>query len=132
VAGNLYGTTSSGGDDTVGNVFKLTPAKGYWNFSTVYNFTGGRDGGLPNSTLTIDQAGDLYGTTQAGGAYQYGTVYKLALSSGKWVETVLHSFIGGSDGAYPVGIVLDSSGNLFGTANSGGAHNFGTVFEITP
>jgi uncharacterized repeat protein (TIGR03803 family) len=132
VAGNLYGTTSSGGDDTVGNVFKLTPAKGYWNFSTVYNFTGGRDGGLPNNTLTMDQAGDLYGTTQTGGAYQYGTVYNLALSSGKWVETVLHSFTGGSDGAYPVGIVLDSSGNLFGTANSGGAHNFGTVFEITP
>jgi uncharacterized repeat protein (TIGR03803 family) len=131
-AGNLYGTTTSGGSDAVGNVFKLTPANGYWNFSTVHSFTGGRDGGYPEGRLTLDQAGNIYGTTALGGTYQYGTVFRLTLAQGVWKETVLHNFANGADGQGPYGgLTLDSSGNLYGVA-SGGINNQGLVFEITP
>jgi len=132
-AGNAYGVTAYGGLDAVGNVYKLTPThNGYWNFSTVHNFTGGADGGDPQSRPVIDQSGNLYGTTAFGGAYQYGTVYKLALTNGAWKETVLHNFTGGDDGAYPyAGLSIDSAGTLYGTAIQGGTNNLGVVFEIT-
>jgi uncharacterized repeat protein (TIGR03803 family) len=133
-AGNLYGTTDYGGYDAVGNVFKLTPASGgYWNFLMIHSFTGGRDGGFPQGPLLVDNAGNLYGETLYGGAYEYGTVYKIAPTNGVWKETVLHNFTGGTDGANPYGgLVLDSSGNLYGVASQGGANHVGVVFEITP
>jgi len=134
--GNLYGTTDEpGGGDDVGNVYKLTPTKGDWAIHVIHTFTGGPDGGNPSGyNLAIDGAGNLYGMTYVGGLYNYGTAYKLSPSTGgKWTETVLHAFTNGDDGGYPYsGMVLNSSGNLFGTTGAGGAYGDGVVFEVRP
>lgn len=125
-AGNLYGTTPGGGLSSSGTVFELT-ASG--TEQVLYNFTGGADGDCPLSMLVRDAAGNLYGTTEWGGAYGYGTVFKLTASG---TEQVLYSFAGGSDGAYPyAGVVRDSKGNLYGTTTQGGAYNYGTVFQVS-
>jgi uncharacterized repeat protein (TIGR03803 family) len=132
-AGNLFAASPYGGVNQVGIVYELTPTTGYWNYSTVHTFTGGGDGGYPYAGLSVDKAGNLYGATIYGGTFEYGTVYKLARGkSGRWNETVLHSFTNGSDGSLPYGVILDSSGNLYGTASEGGANSHGVVFEITP
>jgi uncharacterized repeat protein (TIGR03803 family) len=126
-AGNLYGTTSQSGLGGVGTVFKLTPT----GVETVlYNFTGGADGGVPLAGLIADAAGNLYGTTQAGGASGDGTIFKVTPAG---IETVLHSFSGANgDGASPVaGLIADDQGNLYGTTHAGGASNAGTVFKLT-
>jgi uncharacterized repeat protein (TIGR03803 family) len=138
--GNLYGTTISGGAYGDGAVFKLTPSR----IETVlYSFAGGTDGDQPLAPLVMDTEGNLYSTTSSGGAscsVNYlgcGTVYKLAPDG---TETVLHRFSGGADGWNPqAGLVLDSQGNLYGTATSGGdfgvacpAYGCGTVFKLTP
>jgi uncharacterized repeat protein (TIGR03803 family) len=133
--GNLYGTSYYNGGDEVGNVFKLTPTKGDWVIHVIHTFTGGPDGGNPSEfNLAIDGAGNLYGTTELGGLYDYGVAYKLSPSTGgKWKETVLHSFTNGSDGATPdCGFVFDSAGNLYGSTNNGGADGYGVVFEVKP
>ena len=94
----------------------------------IYSFAGGSDGADPLAGLVRDGAGNLYGTTYAGGDYGSGTVFKLD-TTGK--EAVLHSFSGGPDGGYPyAGLILDAAGNLYGTADAGGAHNYGVVFEV--
>jgi len=126
-AGNLYGTTESGGTSGYGTVFKVT-AQG--QESVLYSFTGGADGGgLRDSSLVRDSAGNLFGTTWRGGASDFGVVFKLDPSG---TETVLHSF-SGSDGKIPYGtLVLDKAGNLFGTTYEGGAYGGGVVFKITP
>jgi len=145
-SGNLYGT-SGGGTDGAGTVFKLTPgSKGVWTETILYDFSGGADGASPAASLIFDSAGNLYGTTEYGGESNCngqenntcGTVFKLTLSgSGKWSETVLHTFTY-SDGAYPLSnLVFDSAGNLYGTtpAGPGSACNesgCGTVFRLTP
>lgn len=99
-------------------------------FSVVHNFTGGSDGGGPLSGFIIDSAGNFYGTTNTGGTSNYGVVFKMN-SSG--VETVLHTFTGGTDGANPNGgLVRDKTGNLYGTTTAGGASGAGTVFRVTP
>jgi uncharacterized repeat protein (TIGR03803 family) len=100
---------------------------------TLYAFTGGSDGAMPVfGNLIFDSAGNLYGTTVSGGAYGYGTVFELSPSNGAWVESVLHSFTGQSDGAYPyAGLIMDANGALYGTAHSGG-YGYGTVFELKP
>jgi uncharacterized repeat protein (TIGR03803 family) len=103
--------------------------------TVLYRFTGGVDGGVPDSTLTFDALGNLYGTTSYGGAsIFYGTVFKLTpASGGAWKETVLHNFRGGSDGSAPTaGVVFDAAGNLYGTTSDGGLYGYGTVFELTP
>jgi uncharacterized repeat protein (TIGR03803 family) len=139
VAGNLYGTTVSGGPTNNGVVFKLTPA----GVETVlYSFTGSTDGGGPEGSLIMDAQGNLYGTTTRGGTFNTacpsgcGVVYKLT-PAGK--ETVLYSFQGLPDGNQPVaGLVRDSARNLYGTTAFGGvptsdfADGGGTVFEISP
>ena len=135
-SGNLYGTTSSGGLGGGGTVFMLTPSQGSWTFSTIYSFTGTEYGG-PGGNLLMDAAGNLYGTTIRDGAYGNGAVFKLTPSVGGWTYTSLHDFTGGNDGGYPVSsVVLDASGNLFGTASGGGnlacntPYGCGVVFEI--
>ena len=125
-AGNLYGTTNGGGASNAGVVFKLDRSG---NETVLYSFSGGADGGYPLAGLIRDPAGNLYGTTNGGGASGAGVVFKID-SSGD--ETVLHSFTGGSDGGYPLWVVLarDSAGDLYGTTASGGTANEGVVFKI--
>jgi len=91
-------------------------------FTTLYRFKGGKDGASPLASLIFDQAGNLYGSTQAGGAYNFGTVFKLTpKSTGGWSERVLYSFTGGADGRWPqAGLIFDAAGNLYGTTESGG------------
>lgn len=148
-AGNLYGTTILGGDSTCGQfaggcgiVFKLTPnSDGSWTESLSYSFNG-TDGEFPSSRLIFDPLGNLYGTTQGGtGSSGYGaTVFKLAPNpDGSWTEGVLHAFSGLSDGQYPLaGLILDVTGNLYGTTQQGGIQNCiagyggcGLVFKLT-
>lgn len=135
-AGNLFATTYSGGLYGYGTVFELTPnSGGSWTETVLYSFTGGSDGAAPGpSGVIFDGNGNLYGATSAGGDYGNGTVYKLAPNSGgTWTETVLHSFGSGADGATPwAGVALDTSGNLYGTTQSGGAYGGGTVYQLTP
>jgi uncharacterized repeat protein (TIGR03803 family) len=77
-AGNLYGTTQSGGINYAGTVFKLTPgAKNMWTHNVLYSFTGGTDGGVPTSAVVLDNAGNLYGTTNSGGVFNQGVVYEI-------------------------------------------------------
>lgn len=133
-AGNLYGTTLQGGTSGNGTVFELMPHPGgSWSESVLYSFQGGADGAQPYGGVTLDASGNLYGTT-FGAQDNLGTVYKLTPSSGgHWTKTILHSFTGGEDGRYPqAGVILDSSGNLYGATFRGGAWDRGVAFEITP
>jgi uncharacterized repeat protein (TIGR03803 family) len=132
-AGNLYGTTMGGGATGNGTVFELTPSGGAWVETVLHSFTGS-DGSEPAASLIFDSAGNLYGTTDYGGAFGHGTAFELSLSGKAWAETVLHSFSGGddSDGSDPVAsLIFDSAGNLYGTTQSGGL-SCGAVFELTP
>jgi len=128
-SGNLYGTTSTGGANNDGVVFKITSLG---TFSLLHSFGTG-DGINPQADLIMDSSGNLYGTTVYGGAHSRGTVFKLSESGGVWSETVLFSFAGGaSDGAWPCGrLAIDSSGNIYGTASGGGTNANGTVFELS-
>jgi uncharacterized repeat protein (TIGR03803 family) len=135
-SGNLYGATTSGGANSGGTVFELTPSSGSWTLNTLYSFAGVDCG--PWSTLVM-HGGNLYGTTYCDGAYAAGTVFELIPSSGGgWTYTDLHDFTGGNDGGYPYSNVsFDSSGNLYGTTNQGGTGSAcnggcGVVWEITP
>jgi uncharacterized repeat protein (TIGR03803 family) len=126
-AGNIYGATTS-------TVFQLSPnGQGGWNPTVLHTFTGApNDGASPWGAIGIDKAGNLYGTTYAGGAYNYGTVFKLSPGNGQWTEEILHSFMSGKDGANPfgAGVLLDAAENIFGTTSLGGSYNDGTVFEL--
>lgn len=128
-AGNLYGT-SQGGTSLWGAIFKLDPSG---NFTVLHTFTGGAGGGDPWAGLVRDAAGNLYGTTLGGGGTACapngcGTVFVLK-SSGEF--GILHGFTGGADGGEPWSqLILDSSGNLYGTAEIGGDGD-GVVFKIS-
>src|SRR3984885_15019252 len=141
-AGNMYGTTSGGGNGDGGTVFKLKEGR---KKSVLYAFKGGSDGVEPFGSLTMDASGNLYGTTAFGGggtgcdngSEGGGTGFKLAPDG---TETVLYAFQGGSDGFGPgSNIVMDQSGNLYGTTAAGGTYNSdcgsfgcGTIFEVQP
>jgi uncharacterized repeat protein (TIGR03803 family) len=131
-SGNLYGTTRLGGPDNAGTVFELTPVNGSWQESVLYAFTGGNDGGAPQGAVTIVGNG-LIGATPEGGSHGNGAVFALRQVNGKWQEQVLYNFLGGSsDGEYPYGqLVLDNTGNIYGTALSGGPNQEGSVFELS-
>ncbi len=140
-AGNLYGTTVEGGTYTDGTVFELTPtAGGGWTEQVLWNFGSGTDGAGPYASLIFDAAGNLYGTTWAGGVYGAGTVFELtSTAGGGWTEQVLHSLSGdGTDGANPDAVLtFDAAGNLYSTTYEGGAYSCGgpgcgTVFEMMP
>ncbi|MGC2111792.1 MAG: choice-of-anchor tandem repeat GloVer-containing protein [Candidatus Korobacteraceae bacterium] len=128
--GNLYGATLYGGNGGGGTVFKLTPTSSGWVYAMLYALVGN---GGPGEQLTIDLAGNIYGTTAYDGAYSDGNVFKLSPSSDGWTYTSLYDFTGGTDGDLPISnVTLDASGNLYGTTYSGGAHDEGVVWEITP
>jgi uncharacterized repeat protein (TIGR03803 family) len=135
-AGNLYGTTSLGGDinadcgvtgEGCGTVFKLA-ATG--KETVLHRFNDRADYGMPMGGVVMDRQGNLYGTTYGNGTAAPGTVYKVA-KDGK--ETVLHTFKNGSDGDAPMGnLIMDAEGDLYGTTSGNPGGNFGTVFKITP
>ena len=136
-AGNLYGTTQHGGGAQCGIyhgcgvVFKLDPTG---HETVLHSFTGGADGSLPIAGVILDSAGNLYGTTSAGGTANAGVVFRLD-STGQ--ETVLYSFTGGADGRQPyAGVIRDAAGDLYGTTYLGGAgcgsYGCGVVFKLDP
>jgi uncharacterized repeat protein (TIGR03803 family) len=136
--GNIYGTTLSGGSypcegPGCGTVFQLTHSSGGWTKSTIYDFTGGNDGGNPASGVVLDGVGNLYGTTLGGGAYGAGAAFQLMNTGNGWTENTLQSFeVEGSNGYTPAaGVIVDQSNNLFGATSSGGVGNGGTVFELS-
>ncbi len=123
-SGNLYGTTIAGGVFESGVVYKLDSG---FKETILYTFTGGADGGVPYAGLIRDRAGNLYGTTQLGGAMGKGVVFKIDPSG---TETVLYSF-SGTDGEAPLAqLIADPSGNLYGTTSLGGEQPGGVIFEL--
>ncbi|MFZ0774389.1 MAG: choice-of-anchor tandem repeat GloVer-containing protein [Limisphaerales bacterium] len=147
-AGNMYGTTIAGGDGTAcfvqghtgcGIVYELSPSSSGWTETTLYNFLGESDGGAPYPGLVFDSAGNLYGATAYGGSGGGGTIYELSPSSGGWIHSVLYSFA--ATGAGPNGqcyncpgpyatLIIDGSGNLYGTTYNDGVYGRGMVFEL--
>lgn len=141
-AGNLYGTNQAGGKYEAGTAFKLTPnGSGGWTSTILHSFIPKSPGGAsPEGALTVDSAGNVYGTSNStNGASGYGVVFKLALVGGVWDEQVLHTFGGtpANDGASPGStLYLDGSGHIFGTTNAGGSaacstNGCGTVYEVS-
>ena len=132
-SGNLYGTTNSGGAFGGGTVFELIPNGTGWTFTTIYTFTLGTDGGLPQASLAIDSAGNLYGTTTNINGTE-GTVFQLSpAGGGAFTYKLLHAFTDSPDGGDPVGnLILDAQGNLYGTTAGGGTSQSGTVYELSP
>ena len=142
-SGALYGTTQAGGPYQNGTAFELTASNGNWSGNILYSFHAplGDAGQGPQTPLTQDAAGNLYGTTAGTGLHDYGTVFKLTFANGSWIYTLLHDF-DGSDGRGPESkVVIDAQGNLYGTTVNGGPENpacggsgatCGVVWEITP
>jgi uncharacterized repeat protein (TIGR03803 family) len=127
VDGNFYGTTLTGGANTVGTVFKITPA----GVETVlWSFGSGTDGTNPEAGLILASDGNFYGTTQNGGVNSAGTVFKITPAG---AETVLYSFASSGDGTNPyAALVQGADGNFYGTTQNGGADSVGTVYTVTP
>jgi uncharacterized repeat protein (TIGR03803 family) len=145
-SGNLYGTTSGGGANFEGALFELSPptvAGGHWSETLLFSFGGNSAGAAPAfGSLVFDQFGNLYGTTSVGGltgsgcsSAGCGTVFELSPPSsqgGSWTHTVIYEFSPGG-ASYPIGgVVLDASGNLYGTTSSGGTAGWGTVYQLQP
>ena len=157
-AGNLYGTTFGGGNNSkgcesatgipgCGTVFELiSHTDGTWTKTLLHVFTGGSDGAIPAGGVVMDSAGNLYGTTWFGGDKKSkncrgsglpagcGVVYELTPTPhGPWQQTVLYTFTGGNDGGWPfAGVILDSSGNLYGAGSYFGAFYNGVIFQLSP
>jgi uncharacterized repeat protein (TIGR03803 family) len=145
-SGNIYGTTSSGGANNFGAVFKVTHSGGHWTESVVYSFTGGDDGGTPLGGLIFDSAGNLWGTTSLGGLNSPpdivgpGTLFELTPNGTGWAYTTIYEFRGNDDGGIPqASLALSSDGTMYGTASTGGsglcAYNTyytgcGTIFTV--
>jgi len=137
--GLLYGTTSNGG-----TVFAMRPSPtsppsfiAPWMIDFLYDFPLSKD--HPAGDLVFDKAGNIYGATWTGGSdgcfdnQGCGMIYELTpIGGGGWQETTLYIFQGGTDGAYPTGVIFDSAGNLIGTAVEGGAYDAGVIFQLTP
>jgi uncharacterized repeat protein (TIGR03803 family) len=142
-AANLYGTAFQGGSKACNNfefgcgvVFEMSPkANGTWSYNVIYEFTGGADGLHPSTQLVFDAAGNLYGATHGpvDSRTSYGTVYELSPNGdGTWKFSLLYTFPGGNGGGQPDWLVIDGSGNLYGTAQEGGSYGQGIAFELSP
>lgn len=137
--GNVYGTTPLGGSsgqcppNGCGTVFEVTAGG---TETVLYNFgqSLGVDGAVPLAGLITDRSGNIYGTTGGGGDDNAGTVFELYLYYGRWTDSLLYNFsLPGPSGAGPsANLIWDAAGNLYGTTYSGGANNYGTVFELSP
>ena len=131
--GNLWGNGSDG-QSTYGAIFELTPQQGGgWNFSVQYNFT--FQLGFPPNALNMDAAGNIYGTTAAGGDGDLGVLYSLTPSSNGWSYNLMYSFANDSQnqGKEPFGrVVLDPQGKVYGDNCCGAEPPYGTVWEFTP
>lgn len=137
--GNVYGTTSIGGAANCGIAFALVPNQsGGWTEHLLHTFLGiaSQDGENPNGLTFGPQGSELYGTSMGGGVDNPGTIFKITHTTSGWQETVLYSFTGGNDGAYPISsVVLDAAGNLFGTTLWGGPAGDtvgGVAYRFTP
>jgi uncharacterized repeat protein (TIGR03803 family) len=141
--GNLFGETVVGGPADSGTVFELSPnSTGGWTETILYAFKGAPDGREPSGGLVFDASGNLYGTTFYGGTgnsvncisiFGCGTAFELSPSAGGWIETVLYDFTASTDGNWPsCALIIDNSGNLYGTASRGGNYGAGTVFQLSP
>lgn len=136
-AGNLYGTTESGtGASAGGIVFELSPGVSSWTENIIFQFDvagNSQTGNSPQAGVVFDANGNLYGTTGYGGPHFMGDVFELSPSAGgTWTESILHTF-GKGDGNTPdAGVIVDGSGNLYGTTFMGGKANAGTVYELSP
>ena len=131
-AGDLYGTTSAGGANGNGTVFMLSLSGILWRESVLYSFGTGSDGTVPYAGVTLDSAGDLLGTTSAGGTGGYGTIFELNKAHG-WAESIVYNFQNQNDGGVPyAGLIADGQGNFYGAATEGGNQGGGSIFELTP
>jgi len=133
--GNLYGTTPTAGANGMGTIYRMNrESSGAWKFRVIHTFTGGPDGGGGSAgRVLFDNAGNLYGVCTVGGKNGLGTVYRMFRSNGQWQFQTLYAFQGSPDGALPYGgVAIDGSGNLYGTTYYAGAHDFGTVYQLTP
>jgi uncharacterized repeat protein (TIGR03803 family) len=151
--GDLYGTTIGGGDDLCfcGTVFRLTPrVSGEWAHTVLYRFKEKGDGAIPITGVVLNAAGAIFGTASAGGIHgtacslECGLAYRLTPpvggGSGRWTETVLHTFSNKGDGIGPVGnLVFGRDGLLYGVTFAGGNlsvrpsdHGYGIVFGVEP
>jgi len=148
--GSIYGTTDAGGNqdcrdmfgDGCGTVFHMRPQPTFcrsascpWTNTVLYRFTGGSDGNDPYAGVVLDSAGNVYGTTYAGGSSQLGVAYEVSPSGSGWSESTIHTFAGGNDGARPFSApIFDGSGNLYGTTADGGGcggdNGCGTVYQL--
>ncbi|HZY96895.1 MAG TPA: choice-of-anchor tandem repeat GloVer-containing protein [Candidatus Cybelea sp.] len=144
VGRTLYGTAATGGGNPAcgsapintgcGTVYRLTPVRRGYKFSTVYAFTGmPNDAANPFAGLVVDKIGAFYGVGQYGGAQNQGAAFELKVSPSTVSESLLHSFSGGNDGSYPLAtLALAGSGALYGTTQYGGSsRNAGVAFELT-
>jgi uncharacterized repeat protein (TIGR03803 family) len=145
---NLWGVTAYGGllscdlGGTVGCgvIFRLSQENSQWTFSVPYIFPGNDHGLLPTfpSQIAFGPSGTPYGAELEGGSLLAGSVYNLftnisaSNSNSPWMHGMLHQFGSGNDGAYPYRIMVDHSGNIFGTTGYGGTFNLGTVYELSP
>ena len=139
-AGNMYGSSTYGGNSNLGAVWEMTPAgNGTWNESVIYGFLGPLYGdGDRGHGVALDEQGNIYGTTYYGGNtecfdnYGCGVVYELTHTSSGWTETILHVFQQNSEGGAPGPLMRDSAGNLYGATSTGAVSNNGTVWKLSP
>ncbi len=130
--GNLYGATSDSGVSGGGTVFELSALGDTWTYKLLYSFSGSSGCG-PFATLTMDAAGNLYGTTRCDGVNHFGSVFKLTNTGNGWIYHSLYDFTGRVDGGNPTGkVTIDTDGNLYGTATNGGSLDYGVVWMIKP
>jgi hypothetical protein len=141
--GNIYGTMNGGYNGSPGTAYEVSQSGGQWTTSVMHTFIGGaNDGWAPQSSLILDSAGNLYGTTAFGGADQScdidgvagcGTIFELTPSGGGWTEKIIYNFSNNGTGTNPYSsLISDGAGGFYGTTSIGGAGGDATVFELSP
>ncbi len=126
-SGNLFGATTSGGFRNGGAIYELQPMDGSWTVRVLYSSYG-----YPRGGLILDDSGNLYGPAFTAGN-GYGSVYQMVPSGSTWITSDIYDFTYRSDGGYPwASLILDGSGNFYGSTCTGGSGNGGTVFELSP